>query len=143
MAIGKRSRFVPKNIKKYTGKYPIIFRSSWELKFARFLDFNVNIIEWNYEAIRIPYVFMGKQRNYIPDFYLTYKDSCDKIHREIIEVKPHVETVVPKKRGRNKKRYDYLSRVILMNQAKWQSAKIFCEKRGYDFKILTEKHLRI
>ena len=42
--------------------------SSWEVKYAKFLD--KENIEWKRNKEKFPYVFENKIRNYIPDFYL-------------------------------------------------------------------------
>ena len=39
---------------------------------------------WDYECVRIPYVYNEHKRWYVPDFLVTYTDG----HREVWEVKP-------------------------------------------------------
>ena len=46
---------------------------TWELKYAIYLD-SKNII-WEQNKKRFPYIYNGKQRYYIPDFYLP-KENC-------------------------------------------------------------------
>lgn len=46
----------------------VFLDSSYELRFAKFLDkFE---IEWKRNTKKFPYVYLEKQKNYIPDFYL-------------------------------------------------------------------------
>lgn len=50
----------------------------------RWLDSNDDIVEWNYECVRIPYYYNGNKRWYVPDFIVIFRDG----HREMWEVKP-------------------------------------------------------
>ena len=52
--------------------------SSYELEYAKWLD--KNKIKWIKNKIKFPYIFEGKERYYIPDFYLPDTD-------EYIEIK--------------------------------------------------------
>ena len=45
-----------------------LFRSSWESKLAKSLSDNG--INWEYESLRIQYKASGRERIYIPDFYI-------------------------------------------------------------------------
>jgi hypothetical protein len=60
------------------------FRSSWEEDLMKWLDTNPNVLTWEYEKIRLPYVYDDHKRWYVPDFLVTYTDSS----RHMIEVKP-------------------------------------------------------
>jgi hypothetical protein len=57
--------FAKKNIKEYKGEK---LHGNWELKYAEFLD--KNDIKWSRPNERFWYAFEGKNRFYIPDFYL-------------------------------------------------------------------------
>jgi hypothetical protein len=46
----------------------ILFDSSWEVKYAQWLD--LNNIKWERAKERFPYVFNNYKKNYIPDFFL-------------------------------------------------------------------------
>lgn len=59
-------------------------RSKLEAAFARQLDEDDNIISYNYESTRIPYVYKCKQRTYIIDFTTTTADG----EIQHLEVKP-------------------------------------------------------
>lgn len=65
------SEFVPKNPRKYIGRYPILARSSWERMFAQWLDLQESIIKWSSESIQIRYFdpVQQKIRRYYPDFF--------------------------------------------------------------------------
>ena len=67
-------------------KNPIKYRSSWELYVCKHLDEDQNVLNYDYEPYKIPYlsnVSSKKFRNYIPDFVVNYIDGSQKI----IEVK--------------------------------------------------------
>lgn len=62
------------------------YRSGWEKIFAVSLDMDPNVISYEYETLKIPYiksVKTGKQRWYIPDFIVTYVTGP----RMIVEIK--------------------------------------------------------
>lgn len=139
-----QGKYTPRNKEKYLGEEDIICRSSWEFEFCKFLDNNPNVLRWKSEPIAIPYVKPTTQRvhRYFPDFWLEYKDANGLLVQEIIEVKPEKETKPPSRKGRksNKtKLYEDLTWAI--NQAKWQSAKSWCEQKGIRFKLVTENQL--
>jgi hypothetical protein len=61
----------------------------------------------------------------------------------VVEVKPDRETKEPKQRQKITKQY--IDEVVTygVNQAKWKYAEEYCLDRGWEFKVLTEKHLGI
>ena len=64
----------------------------------------------------------------------------------LIEIKPFRQTIDPKTVDHGKKRkktilYENLN--YIKNIAKWNAAKKWCVKMGYEFTILTEKELGI
>ena len=137
-------RFIPKNPSKYVGNANnIMFRSSWELTFMKWLDANNAVLRWGSEELAIPYVNpikvdpngRPKISRYYPDFIMMYKDSAGNIKKEIIEVKPYRESV--QKPGMNER--DKM--MFAVNQAKWKAASIFAEAQGATFRVVTEKTL--
>ena len=89
----KQGHYRPINAKKYIGTVngsikDIKYRSSWELRFMKFLDLNENCIRWNSEGCRIKYLSPvdGQLHNYLIDFYVEFKHD-DKIEKYLIEVK--------------------------------------------------------
>jgi len=142
-----KGKYSPVNYKKYKGDPTnIIYRSSWELKFMRYLDLNENIIQWSSEEFCIPYKSPvdNKYHRYFPDFYIKYIDKNKKVIESVIEIKPKKQVigppVNPKKRTKGwiKEVYEYAK-----NQSKWDAAKDYCEDRLWEFKILTEDELGI
>ena len=67
---------VKKNIITYYNG--IAFHSSWEVKYAQCLDYNN--IKWERNRDWFPYEWNGKEKKYLPDFYLPESD-------EYIEIK--------------------------------------------------------
>jgi hypothetical protein len=141
----------PQNIKKYVGNPPYcICRSSWELIFCRWADNNPAIVEWASEPLAIPYVdktqvdFRGmpKKRRYFPDFIVKVLNREGKVDTWLVEVKPSKETKPPRPgKTKSQKTKVYESKTWATNQAKWKAAEEFCRRRGWYFRILTEKDL--
>lgn len=140
----KQGFFKPKNPKKYRGDPTnIIYRSGWEKKIMEWLDDRSDVMSWSSEEIIIPYFspIDNKYHRYFPDFYVEAvgRDGQKKIM--LLEVKPKAQTQEPTKPKRNTKRY--ITEVIAygINQAKWNAAEDFCQKKGWEFMILTEKEI--
>ena len=133
-----RGKFVPTNPKKYIGLKPPTYRSSWELQFMRFCDAHTSIQQWACEAIKIPYrnPLTGKQTIYVPDFLIQYADKNNKIHTDLIEVKPENQAFLESV-GKNKTRQAQ----FIQNQAKWAAAQLWCKQQGIRFRVVTEKDI--
>jgi hypothetical protein len=104
------------------------------------LDKNPDIVEWGSEEIIIPYKSPvdGRFHRYFPDFIVKTKNKT-----MIVEVKPDRETKEPKARSRMTKQYIQEVTTYGVNQSKWKAAEEYCLDRGWEFKIITEKHLGI
>jgi hypothetical protein len=97
------------------------FKSGWEESMMKWLDDNLEITTWNYECVRIPFVYDCHKRWYVPDFIITFADD----HREMWEVKP--------KFHRN------AEQVLLKTEA----AQIWCSQNDIScYRILTGDDLR-
>lgn len=83
------------------------------------LDSDDNVVKWEYEPFRLPYLFEGRTRNYVPDFLITMK-SGEKI---LIEVKPSLLTETP------------------TNIAKQVAANEWCKLNNVSFQTVTESTL--
>ena len=139
-------KYKPTNIEKYKGDHRnIIYRSLWERKFMVYCDTNEKILEWGSEELVIPYKspLDNKWHRYFPDFYIKYLDNQGNVRRSVIEIKPKRFCEAPKIQSRKSKKYIYEVTEYAKNQAKWKAAKEYCEDRRYEFKILTEDHLRV
>ena len=131
---------------KYKGDpTKVIYRSLWELKFMRYCDSNVNILEWGSEEMYVWYrsPVDNRPHRYFPDFYIKAKESNGQIKKYIIEVKPKKQTAPPSKPKRQTKGYLREAFEYARNQAKWKAANEWCLDRGFEFKVLTEKELGI
>ena len=128
MSQTKKGIYYIRNRHKYKGVIePLIYRSSWEHKFMIYCDNSVSIWKWSYERIRVPYMFNGKSKSYLPDFWIRRKDG-----EFLIEIKPIKQTKPPKSKSKIE------SHQYKINRSKWQAAKSFCEKYNMNFMILTE-----
>jgi hypothetical protein len=142
----KKGVYVPINKDKYKGNELPIFRSSWEMRFARFIDIHPDILEWTSEEPLIPYFNpnTGTTWNYHPDFLVKIKDATRQrgFRIELIEIKPKSQTTPPIVTKRKKQATIlHEHQAWVMNSAKWVAAKRYCLEHGYIFKILTEEHL--
>ena len=131
---------------KYKGDpTKVIYRSLWELKFMKYCDSNINILEWGSEEMYVWYrsPVDNRPHRYFPDFYIKAKESNGKIKKYIIEVKPKKQTAPPPKPKRQTKGYLREAFEFARNQAKWKAADEWCKDRKIEFKIITEKELGI
>lgn len=133
-----KGKFTMSNPSKYVGTKQPTYRSSWEWSFMRFCDTNPSIQKWASEAISIPYrdPLTGRQTIYVPDFFIQYVDKSQKMHVELIEIKPASQTILERV-GKNK----YNQAQFVKNQAKWAAANIWCKQQGIKFRIVNENDL--
>jgi hypothetical protein len=141
----KQGIFNPKNLKKYKGTTPIIYRSGLELLSMRYFDNSPNVLSWGSESVVIPYQspLDGKVHRYFIDMVAEIKMKDGTTKKVLVEVKPekqtHPPTVTNKK---SEKTMIYEKYQYAVNTAKWQAAKQYANKKGYLFFILNEKHLK-
>ena len=136
---------------KYLGNPTnIVYRSGWELKLMMQLDHDSNVISWGSEEIFIPYRSPLDKRlhRYFPDFLVKERLTNGGICTKIIEVKPYDQTLPPKQpsikagtKSNKNKRFIKECMTYAVNDAKWKSAKKYCDHHGYQFVILTENEL--
>ena len=149
MAKCLQGKFTPNNPIKYVGdSTQIIYRSSWELKLFLWCDSNSSILHWASEEIVIPYFCPTDDRmhRYFPDVAIKFKTAKGEIRKALIEVKPYTQTLppkVPKRGGTNSKRFLTETLTYSKNRAKWEAAKIWCAKNGFEFMIADEYMLGI
>lgn len=136
MARWKQCIYKLKNPDKYIGgnKEYIRCMSSWEIEAHTFFDTNANILAWASEPLPIPYVKPtdGKVHRYFPDYYIKYLDKYGNIIQEIVEIKPHAQTVL-RENASQIERVEYS-----INQAKWRYAKAWCDAHEINFRVMTE-----
>jgi hypothetical protein len=140
----KQGVFKPLNPTKYSGTYPIIYRSGLELRYFRFLDKNPKILQWSSESIIVPYTnpLTGRVHRYFVDNMAMMRDEKGNIVKYLIEIKPYSKLTPPPASNKRKPQNTImLQREYIQNKAKWTAASQWSEKHGYRFIILTEKHL--
>lgn len=135
--------FIPKNGDKFLGS-KAIYRSSLELRFMKFCDVNENIIKWGSENVVVPYLnpLDGKIHRYFVDNFVMIKEG-NQVKKYLVEIKPSSQLSPPTTKYRRKSNLIYEQTMYITNQAKWEAARKFCDKKGYSFIILTEKHLTV
>jgi hypothetical protein len=143
--MSNKGRFRPKNPQKYKGDANnIIYRSTWEIKVMNYLDENPNVIWWGSEELPIPYLSPvdRKKHRYFPDFIAKMRKADGTVMTYVIEVKPEKQTQPPTQKRKTK---TFLQEAITyeVNKAKWYAATEFCKDHGWQFLILTERHLGI
>lgn len=147
----KQGFYRPINPKKYIGTVngsvtDIKYRSSWELRFMKYLDNSENCLRWNSEGVRIPYISPvdGNLHHYWMDFYVEFEVG-DIVEKYLIEIKPFSQTKPPEniKRRTEKQLQRYIneSKTYLVNVAKWKAAEEYAKVNNIKFAILTEHNL--
>lgn len=127
----------PKNPTKYIGDATkIVCRSLWERNVCKFCDDHPHILKWSSEEISIPYMSPLDQKihNYYPDFLIQFKNQSG-LQTWMVEVKPKKQTYL-KENASKKEKITWI-----INNAKWEAAKKYCDKNNMIFKIITEKEL--
>tara|TARA_E500000331_G_scaffold114922_1_gene112062 strand:+ start:149 stop:580 length:432 start_codon:yes stop_codon:yes gene_type:complete len=140
MAKSYRGLYRPTNPKKYVGNTKqIVYRSLLERRFMRYCDLNEDILYWASEELPVRYYspLDKKYHRYFPDFIVKTVNN----DKYMIEIKPSRQAVKPKPPKKKTKSYMRESFEYIKNQAKWQAAKAYCEDKGMQFKIITEKDL--
>ena len=144
----KKGLFKLKNPHKYIGDPDnVVFRSMLEYRLMEKFDRSSKVLKWGSEEFHIPYYNPvrpkpGNQANrYYPDMIVVLDMGKGKQKTVVIEVKPDAQTRPPKKVGKQKKRYLYEAATYVQNKAKWEAAKAYCDRNGWEFTIITEKDL--
>lgn len=148
----KQGRYSCQNPDKYLGDLDrIYYRSSWEQKLYYYLDVNNKILKWSAEGIKIPYEIYENgntsTHSYFPDTYCEVQMPNGDVNRLVLEIKPWSEyrDLKPPKEPKTNtakalKNYEYALRTFHKNIVKWGAAKEFCDRRGIEFFVITEKY---
>jgi hypothetical protein len=124
------------------------------------LDNQENILIWGCENLEIPYEMTHfengdvkiKRHRYYPDFYYKIRQPDGSIKDIVVEVKPQKEydmviklnegaLNVPENGLKKLKSFEYDLKMAYRNKSKWETMIEWCNKKGYQFIIITEKHL--
>lgn len=138
-------RYSPRFPHKYVGNpNNIVFRSGWERTFMEYCDNNSSIVSWSSEELFVPYYLVTdrKWHRYFPDFLINIKTKEGPVVTWLVEIKPQSQTRHPgtKKFSSNRRQLKEALEYE-KNQAKWTAANAYCQARGWQFKILTERDL--
>lgn len=138
------------NPEKYMGDpNKIIFRSSYERKFATYCDTSPTIVKWSSEPLQIPYLHPVEQvtKPYNVDFYIKLQKE-EYFQEFLVEVKPQRKLKkpdVPKSNASAKRMQAYVDQMkeYLTNLAKFNAARNYCHGRGWQFIVVTETFLSL
>jgi hypothetical protein len=150
--------FIPTNkdkVIKLNSQSGLYYRSSLEKKIMIWLDVNEKILKWSAEYLKIPYEkteYNEKKQElettthtYFPDFYYELLRDDGTISRVVAEVKPSSETIEPKLpvnyTSKQLKNFKYSLNMWNKNLSKWKYMIEYCQRKGFEFIIITEKHL--
>lgn len=144
----KQGYFRPQNPEKYMGDPgQIIYRSSWEFKFLKWLDSSPSVLKYSSEPIGIPYYSPLDKRGhvYYIDFFVKIGNSDGGEENWLIEIKPNKYVSPPTKPKRMTDKqtanYVYAAKQFIMNQAKFEAARDYALQKGIKFGIITENFL--
>jgi hypothetical protein len=93
------------------------YRSGWECQVYEILEGLTDVVKYDVEPFKCPYLFEGVSHIYNPDLSVLFSDG----HIEVWEIKPGSQTDLP------------------INHAKWLSCDSLCKNRGWQFVVMTEK----
>ena len=118
------------NPKKYVGRRPIIYRSSWEKLFMSWCENNPQVKEWGSEITAIPYYdYAGGRHTYYVDFTVLFVNGLTLL----VEVKPSKD--IPRTLLETR-----MDPVKAKNFKKWKAVKEYCKTQpNTQFFIATEK----
>jgi hypothetical protein len=150
--------FTPGNkdkVIKLNNQGGLYYRSGLEQKMMIYLDNNERIINWGAEHLRIPYTktewvsesqdYKTSEHTYYPDFYYELKREDGSISKVVAEVKPYSETIEPKlspnPTAKQMKNFEYALKMYNKNLSKWTYMIEYCQRKGFEFIIITEKVL--
>jgi hypothetical protein len=155
----KQGLYIPNykdKVIKLNSQGGLYFRSGLEQKMMIYLDNNENIVFWGAEHLRVPYTktewvsekqeFITSEHSYYPDFYYELKRKDGTFSKAVAEVKPFSETQEPKlpnnPTSKQLKNFEYSLKMYNKNLSKWKSMIEYCERKGFEFIIITEQHLK-
>lgn len=96
-------------------------RSGYEKTVYELLDSWNEVLAYDVEPFNIPYIHEGEVHQYKPDIFVVFIDD----RKEIWEIKPSNQTSLQK------------------NKDKWVAARAACDARGWGFKVVVEKDMKL
>ena len=161
-----QGNYIPKNkdkVLKLNSQGGVYYRSSWEIRVMTWLDNNPNITKWGAECMAIPYQLTHFEKNgdinvknhcYYPDFYYEIKNKDGSIKKVVAELKPMKEFLMVQKLQEMKlsipenanlkklRNFEYDLKMAQKNSEKWKTMIQFCDKKGWEFIVITEDILK-
>lgn len=121
-----------------------------------YLDRNDKIRAWSSEYIKIPYekteynnekqMWETTTHTYYPDFYYEMIRDDGTVIKVVAEVKPSSETKEPtlpqNATAKKLKNFEYALKMWNKNLSKWKYMIEWCERKGFEFIIITEERLK-
>jgi len=161
----RNGNFIPKNkdkVIKLNTQGGLYYRSSWELRIMTWLDNNSDICKWGAECMRIPYQMTHltdgdlkvKEHTYFPDFYYEIRLPDGNTRQVVAEVKPQKDyddalmfsegkfSIPPNITLKKLQSLEYRFKMAQKNKNKWETMIKWCDKKGYNFIVITENHLK-
>ena len=110
--------FVPNNQDKFIGT-KATYRSGLELKFFRFCDTNLNVLEWGSENIVVPYKspLDNRHHKYYVDNFVVIREG-NEVKKYLVEIKPYSQTKKPQTKYRKKQHLIYEQKAYVTNTLK-------------------------
>lgn len=155
-----QGNFIPVNkdkVMKLNTQGGVYYRSGWEKRIMTWLDNNEEIVMWGAECLIIPYQLTHfdngdtklKKHSYYPDFYYEIRTSDGNTKKVVVEVKPQKEYQmvldltqgrmnVPQEGLKKLRAFEYDLKMAYKNKSKWETMIAWCNKKGYEFIIITE-----
>lgn len=155
-----QGNFIPVNkdkVMKLNTQGGVYYRSGWEKRIMTWLDNNESIVMWGAECLIIPYQMTHfdngetklKKHSYYPDFYYEIRSEDGNSKKVVVEVKPQKEYQmvldltqgrmnVPKEGLKKLRSFEYDLKMAYKNKSKWETMIAWCNKKGYEFIIITE-----
>ena len=152
----KQGLFIPQNkskVIKLNDQGGFYYRSGLELKLMIYFDTNPNILIWNPEIIKIPYLqntfdnkkqaMVKEEHLYWPDFYYELQNYQGEVIKYVAEAKPYKQTQQPKlienPDRKQRVKLDFEMKEYSKNMDKWKFCMAWCKEQGINFQIITEK----
>lgn len=127
-------RRIPKNHIHVTGRHAALksegdadFESLLEAEHLLLLDHDLSVRKYDVQPVVIPVVSVP--RGYVPD--------------ALVEFRPNEDGVIPNPELREVKSSLDLEKNATKYAAKFEAALAYCEQRGWSFRIITEKDIRV
>lgn len=135
--------FQAKNLQRYKGTLPIIYRSRAEFQMMKLFDCSSKVIEWASESVIVPYVKPtdGKVHRYFIDFYVKERNADGSTTKWLYEYKPYRQRIPPIKGRKSERTWLTEQMTWATNQCKWKAAEAYAKTIGAKFVILSEKDL--